>query len=117
MSNSVTVIDAIAYEDAPNIVTSEELEQQIAPTMEKLGVPFGRMEELTGIRERRYFDPGTQPSDAATIAAEKVIAKAGIDRNEIGMLINSSVSKDYIEPAVAALIHGNLELPSTCRKF
>ena len=117
MSKSATVIDAIAYVDAPHVVTSAELEEQIKPTMERLGIPFGRMEELTGIRERRYFDAGTQPSDASTEAAEKVIAKAGIDRNEIGMLINSSVSKDYIEPSVASLIHGNLELPPTCRNF
>jgi 3-oxoacyl-[acyl-carrier-protein] synthase-3 len=75
------------------------------------------LEGLTGIRERRFWDPGVMPSDVATLAAKKVIDKAGIDRRQIGCLINTSVCKDYIEPSVASLIHGNLKLPPNCINF
>ncbi|MBN1230268.1 MAG: 3-oxoacyl-ACP synthase III [Anaerolineales bacterium] len=116
LSSSVS-IEAIAYELAPERVTSLELEAQIADTMKRLGVPKGRIEQLTGIRERGFFPKGTKPSDAATLAAEKVINKSGIPRDEIGVIINCSVSRDYVEPSTACLIHGNLGLSEYCRNF
>src|SRR5690349_12214470 len=100
-------IEAIAYELAPHRVTSEELEAQMAATMQRLGIPAGRLEALSGIRERRFWDHGTMPSDVATSAARKVIAQSGVDPGAIGCLINTSVCKDYIEPSVACLVHGN----------
>lgn len=111
------VIEAIAYELPPHIVTSLSLEEQIADNLEKFEIKLGNMERLTGISERRFWDPGTAPSDVATIAARKVIEESGIDPQEIGCIINTSVSKDYIEPSVACLVHGNLELSPFCRNY
>jgi 3-oxoacyl-[acyl-carrier-protein] synthase-3 len=110
-------IEAIAYELAPHRVTSEELEAQMSATMQRLGIPAGRLEALSGIRERRFWDHGTMPSDVATSAARKVIAQAGVDPGAIGCLINTSVCKDYIEPSVACLVHGNLGLPPACMNY
>jgi len=110
-------IEAIAYELAPHRVTSEDLERQMAATMQRLSIPSGRLEALSGIRERRFWDHGTMPSDVATIAARKVIAQAGIDPGAIGCLINTSVCKDYIEPSVACLVHGNLGLAPSCMNY
>jgi len=114
---SNVVIEAIAYELPPHGITSLSLEEQISATLEKFGIPLGNLERLTGISERRFWDPGTAPSDVATIAARKVIEASGIDPEEIGCIINTSVSKDFIEPSVACLVHGNLELSPLCRNF
>jgi len=111
------VIEAIAYELPPHMITSLSLEQQIAANLEKFEIPLGNLERLTGISERRFWDPGTSPSSVATIAARKVIDQSGIDPQEIGCIINTSVSKDYIEPSVACLVHGNLELSPFCRNY
>ncbi|MFC1516157.1 3-oxoacyl-ACP synthase III [Thermodesulfobacteriota bacterium] len=116
LSGNVT-IEAVAYELAPHRITSESLEAQISKTMERLGKPGGLIEGLTGIRERRFWDPGVMPSEVATRAAQKVIKKSGIDPQNIGCLINTSVCKDYIEPSVASLIHGNLKLPPSCVNY
>ncbi len=110
-------IEAIAYELAPHRVTSEDLESQIAPTMQRLGIPAGRLEALSGVRERRFWDYGTMPSDVATLAARKLLDKAGVDPQRIGCLLNTSVCKDYIEPSVACLVHGNLGLPPSCINY
>ncbi len=110
-------IEAIAAILPPHHISSLELEQEIAGTLERLGVPLGNLERLTGIRERRFWDLGVMPSEVATLAAEEAIAAAGVDRSRIGCLINTSVSKDYIEPSVACLVHGALRLPDTCRNF
>ena len=114
---SNVVIEAIAYELAPNRVSSGELETQIAATLRRLGLPLGQLEALTGIRERRFWDPGVMPSDVATLAARRAIDLAGIDPEDIDCLINTSVCKDYIEPSVACLVHGNLKLSPSCLSY
>lgn len=116
LSGNVT-IEAVAYELAPHRVTSAELEDQIAGTMARLNIPMGQIETMTGIRERRFWDATMMPSDAATMAARKVIAQAGIDPQDIGCLINTSVSKDYLEPSVACFVHGNLGLSPSCINY
>jgi 3-oxoacyl-[acyl-carrier-protein] synthase-3 len=110
-------IESVAYELPPHIITSLEIERQIEKTLERLSIPVGNLERLTGIRERRFWDPGTMPSDVATSAARAAIESAGIDQGEIGCVISTSVSKDYIEPSVASLVHGNLGLSSHCRSY
>ena len=95
-------IEAVACELPSTIVTSAEIEFQLAGTMERMGIKPGLIEGLTGIRERRFWDADQQASDVATLAAENVLAKSGVSRDAIGCLISTSVSKDYIEPSVAS---------------
>jgi len=111
------VIQGLAYELAPHRISSAVIEEQIASTMARLGMQPGLLEGLTGIRERRFWDPGVMPSDVATLAARKLIDQTGINPGQIGCLINSSVSKDYIEPSVACLVHGNLGLSPYCINY
>jgi 3-oxoacyl-[acyl-carrier-protein] synthase-3 len=110
-------IEGIAYVVPPHVVTSEDIEDKLYPAVEKLGLEPGYLTALTGINERRLWDADVMPSDAATLAAEKLLETTGIDRSEIGCIINTSVCRDYIEPSVACLVHGNLKLPSTCLNF
>ena len=108
---------SLAHVDAPIRVTSAELCDQLAPVMSRLGLRSDLLAGASGIIARRYWEPGFQPSQAATLAAEKAIAAAGVDRAKIGILISTSVCRDYIEPSVACLVHGNLGLPSSCLNF
>lgn len=110
-------IQSLAYVDAPHRISSDDIEAELAPAMERFRMPPGMLENLTGIRARRFWDEGVQPSDVATIAAERAIDDAGIDPQRIGILINTSVCKDYIEPSVASLVHGNLGLGHNCLNF
>jgi 3-oxoacyl-[acyl-carrier-protein] synthase-3 len=117
MKSGNVSIEAVAYELPDRRVSSESIEERLADTMERLKIPRGTIVGLTGIFERRFWEPGTMPSDVATRAARKAISQAGIDPAEIGCLINASVCKDYIEPSVACLVHGNLGLSETCINF
>jgi 3-oxoacyl-[acyl-carrier-protein] synthase-3 len=110
-------IESLGYVLAPQRVSSAELEEQIAPTMKRLGVPAGRLEALSGIRERRFWPHGTMPSEIATQAARLALEKADIDPQQIGCVVNTSVCKDYIEPSVACLVHGNLKLSPSCINY
>jgi 3-oxoacyl-[acyl-carrier-protein] synthase-3 len=55
--------------------------------------------------------------DAAVEAGDKALAEAGIDRGQVGLMVNSSVSKDNLEPSAAVEIHHRLGLPSACTNF
>jgi len=111
------VIETIAYELPPHRVTSEELEDQLGPTMDRLGVPRGRLEDLSGIRERRFWDAGTTASAAGIRAGRAAIEQAGIEPTEMGCLINTSITRDYVEPATACFVHEALKLPPACINY
>lgn len=64
-------VESLACELPPHVVTSDEIEQQLAPVYERLGLPFGRLELMTGIHERRFFDRGVRPSQISSITARK----------------------------------------------
>jgi len=108
---------SVRHVDAPLRVTSEELESRLAPTLERLGMRPDLLREASGIMARRFFDDDVQPSDAATEAAALAIEAAGLDPDRLGILINTSVCRDYVEPSTACLVHGNLGLPATCMNF
>jgi 3-oxoacyl-[acyl-carrier-protein] synthase-3 len=111
------VIQSLSAVDAPVEMSSAEIGEQLRPATERLGLRSGLIEELSGIRARRFWDNGTQPSDAATLAALQAIEEADIDKDKIGVLINTSVCRDYLEPSTACLVHGNLGLHERCLNF
>ena len=110
-------IFGIAHIDAPNRVSSEEMEQRLAPTLQRLEMRPDLIRNLSGIIERRILDDGVQPSDAAAQAGEKAIAGAGIEKERLGILVNTSVCRDSIEPSTACIVHSKLGLPETCMNF
>ena len=108
---------SVSHVDAPHKITSEEIEEQLAPTMDRLGIRRDLLRDLSGIMERRVWDEGIQPSEVAAMAGEKAIEAAGIDRSKLGILINTSVCRDYLEPSTACIAHAELGLPETCMNF
>lgn len=111
------VIASLAAVEPPIRVTSSEITERLRPTMERLGVRPNLLEEISGICARRIWNRDTQPSDAATLAAERAIQEAGVDRSQIGVIINTSVCRDYLEPSTACIVHGNLGLADHCLNF
>lgn len=108
---------SVSHIDAPNTLPSAEIESRLSGTMSRLGMEPHLLENLSGILERHLWDAGTVPSDPATEAAKIAIEASGIDPGALGILVNTSVCRDYLEPSTACLIHGNLGLPATCMNF
>ena len=69
---------------------------------------------MTGIHARRLWAAGVLPSDMSIESGEKAILAAGIDREQIGVLVHGSVCRDHLEPATACRVHHRLGLPSSC---
>jgi 3-oxoacyl-[acyl-carrier-protein] synthase III len=110
-------VESFGYELPGNIVTSLSLEERLAPIYDKFNLSYGRLEMITGIRERRLWDDDTTPSQASIKAAEKAISKSGVNKEDIGCLLHTSVSRDFLEPATATVVHDSLGLPPTATIF
>jgi len=110
-------IASVSHVDAPVRLSSADIMKRLQPTLERLGIRDNLLEDVAGIRERRIWDGVMQPSDAATLAAQKALAASGVAHEHMGILINTSVCRDYLEPSTASIIHGNLGLADTCQNF
>ena len=107
MRYSKVKIASMGYELAPNVVTSEDLESRLLPVYQKLHLQTGQLEALTGIAERRFWDPQFKLSQGAIQAGSKALESSGIAADQIGMLVYGGVCRENLEPATAcAVAHG-----------
>ncbi|MBI4425384.1 MAG: 3-oxoacyl-ACP synthase III [Elusimicrobia bacterium] len=97
-------VQAIGYELAPNVVASSELEERLGPVYARLGLEPGQLEAFTGIRERRWWDPGFPVSKGAALAGRKALEAAGVDASELGLLVYGGVCRESFEPATACAV-------------
>ncbi|MCA9053115.1 MAG: 3-oxoacyl-ACP synthase III [Planctomycetaceae bacterium] len=104
-------IEAVGCTLPPYVVTSAAIEERLAPVYERLRLPAGRLELMSGIRERRFFEPGTRPGAISAATANRTLDAAGLDRKYVGALIHGSVCRDQMEPATAASVHHALGIP------
>ncbi len=89
------------------VVTSLEVEER-AGFRERLGLPRGTIERLTGIRERRHVDSGVGPSDLAAQAGREALKDAGLSPEDVEILIFASTTHDVFEPATAGIVQQKL---------
>lgn len=105
-----TVIETLAYALPQERWSSSDIEAKLAPVYERLKLPEGRLELMTGIRERRIWPKGTRASDASAKAGKNALAQTGIAPDQIDLLAHCAVSRDRLEPATAAYVHQQLGL-------
>jgi 3-oxoacyl-[acyl-carrier-protein] synthase-3 len=108
MNFTRTWIDAIGYELAPVVVTSAELEARLRPLYEQWRMNEGQLEALTGIAERRWWEPGQSLAEGATSAARRALALAEIQPQDIDVLIYAGVCREQFEPATACRVAAGL---------
>ncbi len=110
-------IDALAYELPPVIVTSRELEMRLEPLYKALHFPAGQLEVLTGIAERRWWEPGYELSEGASSAAKKALNEAQIDPSYIETLIYGGVCRENFEPATACSVAAKIGVAPSCTVY
>lgn len=105
-------IAGFGYELPSHVITSEDLEERLGPVYEVLHLQQGQLEALTGIAERRYWDPGFKLSRGAAAAGHKALEASAIGPESIGMLIYAGVCRENLEPATACAVADSLKLGS-----
>lgn len=108
MRFSNVVIESMGSALAPDCWTSQEIEEKLGTLYDRLKLPRGRLELMTGIRERRFWTEGTLPSTASARAGANVLEKTRLDRPRIDLVIHGGVCRDRLEPATAAYVHQQL---------
>ncbi len=112
-----THVWSVAHAEAPDVVTSDWIDEQLADTFERCGVRPGLLESVAGIQARRWWPEGVSFDEAAAMAGRAALDGAGVAAHEIDLLISTSVCKHHLEPSVACAVHHALDLPPTCDNF
>ncbi|MCB9688209.1 MAG: 3-oxoacyl-ACP synthase III [Alphaproteobacteria bacterium] len=111
------VVQALETLVPPVEVTTADLERALSPLYKRIGIPDKVLETLTGVRARRFWPEGMSHADAATQVARRLIDRHGLPSCGLGAVVSTSVCKDFIEPPIASLVAGDLDLPETCQDF
>ncbi len=83
------------------VLTNQQLEQMVETSDEWIL-------KRAGIRERRISDENTFTSDLAICAAKAALKDAGMDAEELDLILVASVTPDMYTPSVACLVQKGL---------
>lgn len=103
---------SVGYVRPPEVITSDDIEQRLAPVYERLRLPTGRLEGMSGIQSRHLWAPGTRITDMSARSSKLALQAADFDVQRVGCLIHASVCREYLEPATACRVHHLVGLPS-----
>lgn len=87
----------------PRRVTNEDLRTQYG-----IDTSHEWIHKRTGIEERRFADEGVATSDLAVPAAEAAIARAGIAKTDLDMIIFATLSPDHCFPGSGVYLQRKL---------
>jgi acyl-CoA:acyl-CoA alkyltransferase len=104
MRYSRVYLEAIGYELPPVVVTSSELEARLRPVYQALRLQEGQLEALTGIAERRWWEPGYPLSQGVIAAARKVLDGSNVRPEDVQVMIYAAVCREQFEPATACRV-------------
>jgi 3-oxoacyl-[acyl-carrier-protein] synthase-3 len=90
------VIESLAYELPPEVWSSQEVERRLEPLYERLKLPAGRLELMTGIRERRFWPEPKAASAASALAGKRALASSKIAGDQVEVLVHAAVCRDML---------------------
>ena len=89
------------------LLTNADLEQRIDTS-------DAWIVERTGIHQRHMSAADEFTSDLAVAAAQSALATAGLDANDIGLIVLATTTPDRVFPSTACLVQGKLGITNGC---
>lgn len=108
---------SVGHAEAPEVVTSAWIDEQLADTFERCGIRPGLLESVAGIVERRWWPEDVTFDEAAALAGRRALELAELAPSDVDLLISTSVCKHHLEPSVACSVHHRLGLGPECVNF
>lgn len=108
---------SVGHAEAPEVVTSAWIDEQLADTFERCGIRPGLLESVAGIVARRWWPEDVTFDEAAALAGRRALELAELDPSDVDLLISTSVCKHHLEPSVACSVHHRLGLGPECVNF
>jgi 3-oxoacyl-[acyl-carrier-protein] synthase-3 len=110
-------VESIVATFPDEVLTTDALERQLEPLYTRLKLPEGRLEMMTGIKERRLWPKNELPGEQSIETVRKLLEQTDFDRTKIGCFIHASVCRDFLEPATACRVHKANRLPAHCAVY
>ena len=114
---SRTAVLSVERVEATEVVTSAELDDRLTDVYRRTRMRPGLLEGLVGIRERRRWPEEKNFVDGAIAAGRVALDAAGIAPGDVDLLVNTSLSRHWLEPSTAVVIHDALGLPPSAQSF
>tara|TARA_Y100001970_G_C14240877_1_gene864829 strand:- start:1139 stop:2137 length:999 start_codon:yes stop_codon:yes gene_type:complete len=105
MDRIKSYISGIGHYVPEKVITNDDLSKLIDTSDEWIT-------DRTGIKERRYAEEGTGPSDLAIPAVEKALNDSGLDKSDIDLIIFSTISPDYYLPGAGCILQHKMSFPN-----
>jgi len=99
----------------PRRVTNQDLAAQLAEKGIETSDEW--IVSRSGISARHWAEPDVTCSDLAVKAAEQAIAAAGIDRQDIDLIILATSTPDFVFPSAACMVQERLGITNHCPAF
>ncbi len=84
-----------------NVVTNHDLSRIMDTTDEWIT-------SRTGVKERRFADPGIGASDLAVAAVAVALDDAGLHPRDVDALVTATMTPDYLAPGIAGLVQAGV---------
>ena len=114
---SRSTIWSVGHAEAPEVVTSAWIDEQLADTFDRCGIRPGLLASVAGIIERRWWPEEVTFDEAAALAGRRALELADVAPSEVDLLISTSVCKHHLEPSVACSVHHRLDLGPECINY
>jgi 3-oxoacyl-[acyl-carrier-protein] synthase-3 len=98
-----SVIRGVSHFVPERVVTNDYLATKMATSDQWIT-------ERTGIKERRFVEPGVSASQLGVKAADSLLKKLNVDPKSIDLLIAATLSPDYYFPGIGVLMQRELGL-------
>ena len=102
---------------APVPLTSKDLDRRLADPLRRMKLPQGLLQRVAGVKSRRNWEHEGDVRAGTVEAGRRALQAAGITGDEVSVMINTSVTRQHLEPSVAVGIHHELGLPSSAMNF
>jgi 3-oxoacyl-[acyl-carrier-protein] synthase-3 len=99
-----TVFAAIGTAVPDRVVTNDDLSRRMETSDEWIT-------QRTGIKERRWVEPGVGASDLACTATQRALAKAGWKASDIEAIVYATLSPDHMIPGDGCFLNAKLGIP------
>lgn len=93
-----------------HVMTNAELEKMVETSDEWI-------QSRTGIRQRHIARPDESTCDMAVHAANRALAAAGVDKNEIDLVLFATSTPDQVFPSNACLLQRAIGITNNCTAF
>ncbi|WP_147106898.1 3-oxoacyl-ACP synthase III [Nesterenkonia populi] len=108
---------AVAEVEAPAVLSSKALDARLSDARKRLKLPAGLLQRVAGVKARRNWRSDDEVRAGTVEAARRALRAAGVSGQEVSVMINTSVTREHLEPSVAVGVHHELGLPSSAMNF